>query len=100
MMFIRKRQSMRSASYQVIETFRENGKVRQRVLANLGRYPTVEEAIHPIRLNLAKLKRSIACNTERNERLYQRKRKGLIERQKHNEDKLARLEAVADRLKA
>jgi hypothetical protein len=39
MAFIRKRQSRKRLSYQVIETYREGGKVRQRVLAKvvLGR---------------------------------------------------------------
>jgi hypothetical protein len=45
-MFIRKRRSSAQAdSYQVIETYRENGGVRQRVLANLGPHPTIEEAL-------------------------------------------------------
>ncbi len=48
MAFIRKRISptgRRTPSYQVIETYREGGKVNQRVLANLGRFSTVEEAL-------------------------------------------------------
>ena len=31
--------------YQVVESYRENGKVRQRMLVHLGEYPTVEAAI-------------------------------------------------------
>jgi hypothetical protein len=34
--------------YQLVEGYRENGKVRQRVLAHLGRYPTVEGAIESL----------------------------------------------------
>jgi hypothetical protein len=53
-MFIRKRQSSQhNASYQVIETYREGGKVKQRVLANLGPWPTLEEAVGHGRWNLA-----------------------------------------------
>lgn len=35
----------RRKSYQLVETFRENGKVKQRVVANLAHCATVEEAI-------------------------------------------------------
>jgi hypothetical protein len=51
MAFIRKRLSSdhrldgKCYSYQLIETFREGGKVKQRVLANLGRSPTIADAI-------------------------------------------------------
>jgi hypothetical protein len=43
-MFIRTRRSNRQLSRQVIETYREDGKVKQRVLANLGPRDTIEEA--------------------------------------------------------
>jgi hypothetical protein len=46
--FIRKRISpsrRQTPSYQVIETYREDGKVKQRVLANLGCNPTPEKAL-------------------------------------------------------
>ena len=52
MAFIRKRISptrRQTPSYQLIETYRESGKVRQRVLANLGRHPTVDEALDAAR---------------------------------------------------
>ena len=45
MAFIRCRQSNRAKSYQFVETYREDGKVKQRVLANLGPHPTVELAL-------------------------------------------------------
>jgi hypothetical protein len=55
-MFIRKRHSsIRTASYQVIETYRENGRVRQRLLANLGPHPTIEEALTAFRQQAAQL---------------------------------------------
>jgi hypothetical protein len=45
-MFIRKRRSSaRADSYQMVETYRENGRVRQRVLANLGPHSTIEGAL-------------------------------------------------------
>ena len=55
MAFIRKRISptgRRTLSYQLIETYREGGKVKQRVLANLGRCSTVEEALEDTRRHL------------------------------------------------
>ena len=42
MSFVRKRGS----SHQLIESYREGGKVRQRVIANLGPWATPEEALH------------------------------------------------------
>ena len=44
-MFIRMRQSTKHPSYQIIETYREGGKVKQRVIYNLGHHPTIEEAL-------------------------------------------------------
>jgi len=55
MAFIRKRISpslKRTPSYQVIETYREDGKVKQRVLANLGCNPTPEKALSEFRKEL------------------------------------------------
>jgi len=48
MAFIRRRISpsrRKTPSYQIIETYREDGKVKQRVLANLGSKPTPELAL-------------------------------------------------------
>ncbi len=45
MAFIRKRISptgRRTPRYQVIESYREGGKVKQRMLANLGRFTTID----------------------------------------------------------
>ena len=55
MAFIRKRISpsrKQTPSYQVIETYREGGKVKQRVLANLGCNPTPQEALSEFRKEL------------------------------------------------
>jgi hypothetical protein len=41
----RERGDPRGGSNQLIETYREDGKVKQRILANLGPLSTVEEAI-------------------------------------------------------
>src|SRR5829696_1425926 len=45
MAFVRKKRVNGHEYYQVVENYRENGKVRQRMLEHLGKYPTVEEAI-------------------------------------------------------
>jgi hypothetical protein len=48
MAFIRRRLSGRqegSYSYQILETFRADGKIRQRVLYNLGPSPTIDVAL-------------------------------------------------------
>ena len=55
-MFIRKRKAIRSAgSHQVIETYRDGGKVRQRVIYNLGRHSTIEAALDEGRQRLRRL---------------------------------------------
>ena len=59
MAFIRCRQSSREKSYQVVETYREEGKVKQRVLANLGPYPTVGLAIENARRRVARDERRV-----------------------------------------
>ncbi len=53
MAFIRCRQSSRAKSYQLVETYRKDGKVEQRVLANLGRFPTIELALENVRGRVA-----------------------------------------------
>ncbi len=63
MAFIRKRISptgRRTPSYQVIETYREGGKVKQRVLANLGRFSTVEEALEDTRWYLEQVESALS----------------------------------------
>jgi hypothetical protein len=87
MAFIRKRISpsrRQTPSYQVIETYREDGKVKQRVLANLGRNPTPEKALSEFREEMLKTRRLIdglngAGSTERRRldrwrRLFDRRR--------------------------
>lgn len=59
MAFIRCRQSNRAKSYQFVETYREDGKVKQRVLANLGPYPTVELALENARRCVARAERYV-----------------------------------------
>ena len=57
MAFIRKRispTSRRTPSYQLVESYRENGKVRQRVLANLGPWPTLDEALEHASIGLGR----------------------------------------------
>ncbi len=59
MAFIRCRQSSQAKSYQVVETYRDDGKVKQRVLANLGRSPTVELALENARRCVARAERYV-----------------------------------------
>ena len=71
MAFIRERSSptsRRTPSYQVIETYRESGKVKQRVLANLGRFPTVGKALDHCRESLASAERGLARQEQRGPR--------------------------------
>ena len=71
MAFIRKRISptgRRTPSYQLIETYREGGKVKQRVLANLGWFSTVEKALDHCRNSLADAERGLARREQRGPR--------------------------------
>jgi hypothetical protein len=62
MAFIRKRISpsrRKTPSYQLIETYREDGKVKQRVLANLGRHSTPERAMKEYGTQLDEIRQQI-----------------------------------------
>ncbi len=48
MAFVRTKRVGGREYYQLVESYRENDKVRQRVLAHLGRSPTVEAAIEDL----------------------------------------------------
>lgn len=45
MAFVRKKTSRGCVTYSVVESYRDGGKVRQRVLAYLGKHPTIEAKI-------------------------------------------------------
>jgi hypothetical protein len=49
-------------SYQLIETYRENGKVKQRILANLGNAPTIADALERDKGQLQGLKTRMKTN--------------------------------------
>ncbi len=55
-------------SHQLIETYRENGRVKQRVLANLGDHPTVEEALDHTRKAVDWTRRALARKKARGPR--------------------------------
>jgi hypothetical protein len=64
MSFIRKRRTGYMTreprySFQVIETYREGHKVRQRVLGNLGPYPSVDQALAGWRAKVAACEASL-----------------------------------------
>ncbi len=68
-MFIRKRtyQSKRhgfTESYQVIETYREGGKVKQRYICNLGSSPTPEAALERTRQEMKREYERLKYGTE------------------------------------
>jgi hypothetical protein len=64
-MFIRQHGS----SHQVIETYREGGKVKQRVLANLGSCTTLAEAIEQWPRHIAYLAAGLALMSGRTSRI-------------------------------
>jgi hypothetical protein len=66
MAFIRKRHSSNHRlygdiySYQLIETYRENGKVKQRVICNLHGCETVEQALEIAKEHLEDYRKTVA----------------------------------------
>jgi hypothetical protein len=83
--------------YQLVETYREGGKVRQRV-ASLGEHPTIEEALHAFRKSVAGWEAALIRNEQpRNWRAFRRRNKRRAELNVllgKARNKLARLEAV------
>jgi hypothetical protein len=45
MAYVRRKQVKGNTYYQLVESYRDGGKVRQRLVAHLGAFPTLEEAI-------------------------------------------------------
>jgi hypothetical protein len=72
MAFIRRRKSTLSWSYQVIETYREGGKVHQRVLANLGECSSIDERLTAIRKRCGAQERSLVDAIRRAENAIDR----------------------------
>jgi hypothetical protein len=58
--YVRKKRVGEREYYQVVEGHREDGKVKQRVLAHLGRYPTVREALEHLPESIARRRRTLS----------------------------------------
>jgi hypothetical protein len=56
MVYVRKKRVKDRDYHQLVESYREDGKVRQRVLVHLGEYPTVDAALEglPERIALSR----------------------------------------------
>jgi hypothetical protein len=94
MAFIRERLSSKqeeSYSYQIIETYREGGKVKQRVLYNMGPSPTIKAALEMQHKVLANQQESLARYPERRDIPFIEKCQREIEWTKRN---IAFLETV------
>jgi hypothetical protein len=89
-----------AARYQLVEVYREGGKVLQRV-ASLGEHPTVEEALHAFRQDVARYEAALVSNEQpRHWRAFRRRdnrRVEIIADLARARAKLARLEAVVSR---
>ena len=102
MPFIRHRRTARGSSHQLMETYREGGKVKQRVLANLGRHPTLEEALLNARERVVELERRLVGIEQRRHprggsRYYKSWQKQIADARQRLEDgeaHLQKLEAV------
>jgi hypothetical protein len=86
--------------YQLVQTFREGGKVKQRV-ASLGEHPTVEEALHAFRQRVASLEKTVEKKKTQGPGYYGgRYRRGppnlkmFMAMLAYYREKLARLESV------
>jgi hypothetical protein len=94
---LRKGRYKAEARYQLVQTYREGGKVRQRV-ASLGEYPTAEEALHAFRQSVASWEKALAKNEVaegwKAHRRRGQRRAEITTLLAKARDKLARLEAV------
>ena len=94
-------------SYQLIKTYRDSGKVRQRVLANLGSHPTVEEALEHTRTAVEWTRGALARREARGPRgggrmvrSFERDLAWWRARLEREEVQLRALEAVVSELRA
>jgi hypothetical protein len=62
------RQPTSSTYYYLVENYRENGRVRQRIIAYLGKYPTVEEALAGLPGEIEWLQKSLVRDYQRRDR--------------------------------
>ncbi len=79
MAYVRRKQVKGRTYYQFVESYRDNGRVRQRVIAHLGPWPSVEEAIDgwSTRAELwsrraRQLRESIGATEEQRQAYYER----------------------------
>ncbi len=56
MAYVRQKQNSYGPYYQLVEAYRDGGKVRQRILVHLGKYPTVDEYLAGTREEIARLR--------------------------------------------
>ncbi len=56
MAYVRRKQAKGQTFYQLVESYRDGGKVRQRVIMHLGQYPTAEDAITGLRERAVRLR--------------------------------------------
>ncbi len=65
MAYIRRKQVKGNTYYQLVESYRDGGKVRQRLIMHLGRYQTVEELIVSIEATIESCARTEAIQRAR-----------------------------------
>jgi len=80
-MFVRKRtyrtkkDHARGVCYQLVESYREDGKVKQRVICNLKGHPSLEARLADVKAGAARWEERIACGDLRSgtsEAMYRR----------------------------
>jgi hypothetical protein len=97
-MFIRKRQGRTRPSYQLLESYREDGKIKQRVVYSLRGHATVKEALTAKREHVASIKK-MWSGPPRNYREARMKPEMMAYLAEAEAD-LAKLEAVARSVKS
>ncbi len=90
MAYVRKKKVKDREYYQLVEAYRENGKVRQRVLAHLGRSPNVDDALETLPQSIAMRRRVLS-------RYPKRLQPGMERRILQDEERLARLTDLRSR---
>ena len=67
MAYVRQKKNSYGPYYQLVESYRDGSKVRQRVIVHLGKYPTVEEYLAGTREEITHLRHRAAAERDKAE---------------------------------
>ena len=89
MAYVRQKKNSYGPCYQLVESYRDGWKVRQRVIAHPGRYPTVEEYLAGTRGEIERLRDRAASERDKAESIKQGTPERMRRQAQDTEDVLA-----------